>query len=519
MNSHCLQQYLTAFLRQFKSKFLIHVFIYCILFCPFFSVLGQEIVVENFESSTRREFHRTGTVVTHTTTTDVPPQDGGTYAYSIQVATGNSGTNFFGVVAFQRPTTLSVVATDSLKFWIKADPVNTLKLNVELYDADGDTDGVFDESEDDKFVAMIDIAAGSGYQLISLSLNQFDDVNPAVANDVADFIVNSGPLLGVALTVVESNGTPANTTFNITVDYIHFTNAAQVPKIFDDFEGAVSTFNSINDPNVGDAQGINISRTTDTPPNNGGDFAEMINIVTRSGSGLSGYWGYVRPTSVEAPVNALAFYIKPDPNTSFDLNVELHEDEDKDGRFERGTGDDLFRARIPITSGTAWEKRVIRFSDFDDSDDGFGNGEMNFSGTGQLIEVAFVFVDVPSSTTLDISIDYIHFSKDTTVSVAAPPQTGLLPEAFHLSENYPNPFNPETRIDFQLARAGEIRLDVFNLLGQHIITLFDGKHVVGNDFVRWDGHNEIGQQMPGGIYFLKMQAGDFVQTRRMVLLK
>ncbi len=94
-----------------------------------------------------------------------------------------------------------------------------------------------------------------------------------------------------------------------------------------------------------------------------------------------------------------------------------------------------------------------------------------------------------------------------------------LPEEFALGRNYPNPFNPETSIDFQLPISAEVALEIYNLLGQKVITLVGGKREAGFYTVRWDGRNESGAVMPSGVYFYRLTAGGFVETKTMILLR
>jgi len=89
-----------------------------------------------------------------------------------------------------------------------------------------------------------------------------------------------------------------------------------------------------------------------------------------------------------------------------------------------------------------------------------------------------------------------------------------LPKSFQLSQNYPNPFNPVTQIRYALPKDCWVRLEVCNILGQKIATLVEGKQKAGYKTTRWDAGS-----FSSGIYFYRLQAGDFVQTRKMVVLK
>ncbi len=91
---------------------------------------------------------------------------------------------------------------------------------------------------------------------------------------------------------------------------------------------------------------------------------------------------------------------------------------------------------------------------------------------------------------------------------------GAVVKDFRLEQNYPNPFNPSTSIAFTLAQTGVAKLEVFNALGQKIATLINGKLPAGSHNVTWDAQNA-----PSGIYFYKLEAGDFRQTRKMVLMQ
>jgi len=93
-----------------------------------------------------------------------------------------------------------------------------------------------------------------------------------------------------------------------------------------------------------------------------------------------------------------------------------------------------------------------------------------------------------------------------------------LPDRFALLQNYPNPFNPETEIRYDLPKASRVTLTIFNLAGQAVRTLVDGNIPAGSHAANWNGRNDRGRRVAGGIYFYRLQAGKFVQTRKMILL-
>jgi len=93
------------------------------------------------------------------------------------------------------------------------------------------------------------------------------------------------------------------------------------------------------------------------------------------------------------------------------------------------------------------------------------------------------------------------------------------PQEYALYQNYPNPFNPSTSFTYQLPRATDIRLKVFNIIGQKIVTLFDGHQQQGTHVATWNGKNDYGQAVSTGVYILKLDAGSVQKSIKMVLLK
>ncbi len=94
-----------------------------------------------------------------------------------------------------------------------------------------------------------------------------------------------------------------------------------------------------------------------------------------------------------------------------------------------------------------------------------------------------------------------------------------LPTILALSQNFPNPFNPGTQLNFALPKAGRIRISVFDVRGRRVSTLVDESRDQGNYFVRWEGVDEQGRQVPSGLYYARMEFGAEVQTRTMTLVR
>ena len=99
---------------------------------------------------------------------------------------------------------------------------------------------------------------------------------------------------------------------------------------------------------------------------------------------------------------------------------------------------------------------------------------------------------------------------------------GIIPDEFVLEQNYPNPFNPETLIRYTLPRSvndTNIQLEIFNLTGQKVRTLIDDPKLAGTYIVQWDGRDDDGKTLAGGVYLYRLKAGPFVNMRRMILLR
>jgi len=99
-----------------------------------------------------------------------------------------------------------------------------------------------------------------------------------------------------------------------------------------------------------------------------------------------------------------------------------------------------------------------------------------------------------------------------------------LPTTTQLLANYPNPFNPETWIPYQLNQESEVSLSVYSSEGKLVQEIDLGLKSAGNyqtteRSIYWDGRNTNGESVSSGVYFYRLQAGDYSQTRKMVILK
>ena len=115
---------------------------------------------------------------------------------------------------------------------------------------------------------------------------------------------------------------------------------------------------------------------------------------------------------------------------------------------------------------------------------------------------------------LAAEIDGIIYGDSSLLVSIYPEEINYILNDYNLSNNYPNPFNPVTTIEYTLPRSGEVSLIIYNILGKEVARLVDGEMTAGNHTANWDASN-----FASGIYFYRLKSGNFVQTRKMVLLK
>ena len=94
-----------------------------------------------------------------------------------------------------------------------------------------------------------------------------------------------------------------------------------------------------------------------------------------------------------------------------------------------------------------------------------------------------------------------------------------IPKSFRLDNAYPNPFNPNTTIQYELSSMEFVTIEIFDLMGRKIKSLVNEKLNPGNYSSNWDATDNMNQPVSGGIYIYQMQAGDFKETKKIILIK
>ena len=202
-------------------------------------------------------------------------------------------------------------------------------------------------------------------------------------------------------------------------------------------------------------------------------------------------------------------------------------------RFDPATFTDDVRYEI-VYLDAASLTRSIPF----DSDDN-GKEAMFTSNHGQLAGIIDQISGLPTTKEQDV-VWYVEATDGLYTTQSTPPNNdpqnrpgfrlklvkegilgveGPAPAEFALSQNYPNPFNPTTTISYSMPKSSQVTMVIYDLLGNKVKTLVNESLDAGTYEVIWDATNDMGVQVPSGNYILKMVAGDFVQTRKMTLLK
>jgi len=136
--------------------------------------------------------------------------------------------------------------------------------------------------------------------------------------------------------------------------------------------------------------------------------------------------------------------------------------------------------------------------------------------------VGYTFLPVSSFNLKYWAGDTLTANYDMNVNLLNPTDVKTeknLPGKFVLDQNYPNPFNPETNISYQIPKQSGVTLIIYDLLGREVKTLVHKDQLPGRYSVKWDGRNNDNIELSSGIYFYRLKAGDFVLTKKLILLK
>jgi hypothetical protein len=171
------------------------------------------------------------------------------------------------------------------------------------------------------------------------------------------------------------------------------------------------------------------------------------------------------------------------------------------------------------------EANVVKYAVYASPSSGFAPALSNFVGFVNAPDTTLPLGAVPAAAATYYRVNAIDADGRAggyAAEAALTPATPVDPSVTHrnrLDQNVPNPFNPATEIRFELAEPGDIALTVYDVSGRHVRTLAAGSWTRGEHVVRWDGRDETGTPVSTGVYFYRLRAAGFSETRKTTLLK
>ena len=202
-------------------------------------------------------------------------------------------------------------------------------------------------------------------------------------------------------------------------------------------------------------------------------------------------------------------------------------------------GDNIYSFEMEID----YDSTALTFSDINWSSelDQFAiesnliNGRLSLAGAGSTPDgqetifgtINFAINDNYDGDETMVSINQLRWNEEeiienvatATLSRALNVDDNYLPEEFSLHQNYPNPFNPITTLRYDLPENGNVNIIIYDMLGRQVKTLINQTQDAGYKSVIWDATNDYGKPVSAGIYLYQIQASEYMQTKKMVLLK
>jgi len=176
-------------------------------------------------------------------------------------------------------------------------------------------------------------------------------------------------------------------------------------------------------------------------------------------------------------------------------------------KFVIPTSGSLGEIKVANTVTNAWEELTFDFSSH--------IGLPEAIGIDQIV----VFPDFDLGGRTQDNIIYFDNISFYSNSVGVDNRNETFPHGFALEQNFPNPFNPSTTIRYELPEDGLVNITIYDITGRHISTLVSSHQNAGYKSIQWNATNNHGEPVSAGVYLYKIQAGEFLQTKKMVLLK
>ena len=167
----------------------------------------------------------------------------------------------------------------------------------------------------------------------------------------------------------------------------------------------------------------------------------------------------------------------------------------------------LGEIKVANTVTNAWEELTFDFSSH--------IGLPEAIGIDQIV----VFPDFDLGGRTQDNIIYFDNISFYSNSVGIDNRSETFPQGFVLEQNFPNPFNPSTTLRYELPEDGLVNVTIYDMMGRQVSTLVSSQQAAGYKSIQWNATNDFGKPVSAGVYLYQIQAGEFVQTKKMVLLK
>ena len=192
-------------------------------------------------------------------------------------------------------------------------------------------------------------------------------------------------------------------------------------------------------------------------------------------------------------------------------------------KFENATAGELFSKGTSTVALFADNNDKTGFVDVAISRLADKENDPQVSGSGVIASLEFERVNLTAASTLELKDAEFRspanktFLRSDNKSIQVEGMN--LPKTYALSQNYPNPFNYRTQLEYSLPKTSFVTIDIFNILGQPVRTLVDGRMDPGRHKIVWNGKNNGGLEVVSGIYFVRMKSNSFKKVREMLFLK
>jgi hypothetical protein len=189
-------------------------------------------------------------------------------------------------------------------------------------------------------------------------------------------------------------------------------------------------------------------------------------------------------------------------------------------RYSIQTDYDFGYIEASADSGQTWQQLGDRYTGTQVTWKEEARSLKAFCGPGFTdVRIRFHFVSDSITVRAGWFIDDVNIYPYEVQTAITREESKKPPNKFVLYDNYPNPFNSQTVIKYQLPQLGHVKLVIYNMLGQEVKTLFNSIQEVGQFNLVWDGMDNLGQAVPSGVYLYRIQAEGFTETKKMLLLQ